>query len=231
MKKVKVLASIVLNVAIFGLVIMSTVFMLTGYRFMGDDLVLSANKVQAFKYFTVDSNLLMGAIAALFAVFEILLLVGKRENLPTWLYIVKHMGTVGVVLTFLTTACFLAPFLVDDYWILFKNSNLFFHAVIPLMSLATWVFLEDTDRVAWRYSFIGMIPMGVYAVFYCATALSHVVDGKVPYEYDWYGFVQGGVGYAAVSLPLMLGATYLIAYLLWLCNRAVARKTNKGAQA
>ena len=137
------------------------------------------------------------------------------------------MGTVGVVLTFITTACFLAPFLVDDYWILFKNSNLFFHAVIPLLSLFVWVFFEETDEIPWKQSFIGIIPMAIYAVFYCAVALSHVENGKVPYEYDWYGFVQGGIAYAAVSLPVMLLATYGIAYLLWLTNRVVAKAGKK----
>ena len=193
----------------------------------GSDLVLTASRVEALKFFTVDSNLLMGAAALLFGILEVLLLLGKIQKLPKWAYIVKHTGTVGVVLTFITTACFLAPFLVDDYWLLFRNSNLFFHAVIPILSMITWVCLENTDEMTWKHSFIGVIPMAIYAVFYCATAFSHVEDGKVPIEYDWYGFVQGGVAFAAVSLPVMLLGTFAIAYLLWLGNRGVYKLDNK----
>ena len=225
--KTKTIISLSVNILIFGLVVMSTVFMMTGYRFMGDDLILTANKIEAFKFFTVDSNILVGVIALLFAVYEILLLSGKIAALPKFLYVLKHTATVGVVLTFLTTACFLAPFLVDDYWILFKNSNLFFHAVIPILSAIVWIFTEDTDKLRFRDTFIGVIPMAIYAVFYCANAFAHVVDGKVPMEYDWYGFVQGGIVYALVALPLMLVATYFISFLLCICNKSVHKLYSK----
>lgn len=228
MKKTKLIISICINLLITALVVMSTVFMMTGYRFMaGSDLILTGDKAQALKFFTVDSNLLMGAIALLFVVFEILLILGKTDKLPKWLYIVKHMGTVGVVLTFITTACFLAPFLVDDYWLLFKNSNLFFHAIIPILSLITWVVLEDVDEIEWKYSFIGMIPMVIYAVFYCIVALTHVENGAVPAEYDWYGFLRGGIAFAGVALPVMLIGTYAIAFLLWLGNKGFYKLYNR----
>lgn len=218
---VKRIISVVLNVGIFGLVVMSTVFMMTGYEFMGHSLSLTASKVEAFKFFTVDSNILMGVIAFVFAIFEILVLCGKKEKIPSVLYTLYLMGAVGVVLTFLTTACFLAPFLVEDYWSLFTNSNLFFHFVVPVMSLLVFVFMEDTDVIKFKGTFIGIIPMVIYAIFYSATAISHSENGVVPYEYDWYGFVQGGLINAFFVLPIMLIAVYLISFLLWFLNRKI----------
>jgi len=226
--KARTISSFIINIAIFGLVIMSTVFMMTGYEFMGEGLKLTATKVEALKFFTVDSNLLMGLIAIIFAVYQILYMTCKIEKIPTAIYVLKLTGTVGVVLTFITTACFLAPFLVDDYFSLFTNSNLFFHFVIPVMSLITFVFLEEMGAIRWRYSFIGMIPMVIYSIFYSITAISHAENGKVPFQYDWYGFVQGGLINMIFVLPVMLGGTYLIAYLLWLGNKGMWKCYNKG---
>lgn len=230
MKK-RLFISAIGNIGIFAMVIAATVIMLTGYRFMGDDIALTSTKVEVLKFFTVDSNLLMGAIAAVLAVLEILFLCGKITQIPAWAYTLKLVGTVGVVLTMLTTVLFLAPFLVEDYWSLFRNANLFFHLVVPLVCLLVYLFGESTTSVRWRYSFWGMVPMGMYAIFYTINALSHIQDGKVPYAYDWYGFVQGGVSNMAFVLPIMLLGTYLICYLLWLGNRAMGKLYAKGQHA
>ena len=55
----KLKMSIFMNVLIFILSLISTICMLVGFKFMGDDIVFAATKIEAFKFFTVDSNILM----------------------------------------------------------------------------------------------------------------------------------------------------------------------------
>lgn len=207
------------------LMVVSVVLMVEGVQFMGEDLALASTKIEALKFFTVDSNILMGVISAVYAVYLILLLAGKIAALPRWLHVLKLTGTVGVALTFLTVVCFLAPFVAPTFWSLFINASLFMHFITPVLAIITFVFFEGTDAIKWRETFWGVLPMGLYAIFYTTNALTHVVDGKVPYQYDWYAFVQGGVWQMAIVLPLMLAFTYLICWVLWLTNRAVYRKT------
>jgi hypothetical protein len=220
-QKTKHIIALALNIAVFALMVASVVIMMLGVQFMGEDLALTSTKIEALKFFTVDSNILMGLIAALYAVFLVLLLAGKISTLPHWLHVLKLVGTVGVSLTFLTVVLFLAPFVAPTFWSLFLNASLFMHFITPVLSIIVFVFFEDTDDIRFKETFWGMVPMSIYAVFYSVNALAHIENGKVPYQYDWYAFVQGGVWQMAIALPMMLALTYLISWLLWLGNRGM----------
>lgn len=222
-QKTKTIVALCLDIAIFVLMTVSVILMMLGVQFMGEELTLTSTKIEALKFFTVDSNILMGVIAAIYAVYLGLLLAGKISALPHWLHVLKMVGTVGVTLTFLTVVLFLAPFVAPTFFSLFLNASLFMHFITPVLSIVVFVFFEDTGDIRLRETLWGMVPMGLYSVFYVVNALTHIVDGKVPYQYDWYAFVQGGLWQIAVSLPLMLGLTYLICWLLWLTNRGMHR--------
>ena len=66
--------SLILNIIIVIMVIGASIMMFTGFRFMPGEIILESNKLGMFKFFTVDSNLFMGIISLLFAIFEIRLL-------------------------------------------------------------------------------------------------------------------------------------------------------------
>ena len=61
--------------------------------------------------------------------------------------------------------------------------------------------------------------MILYSIFYTINVLIHLEAGKPTTIYDWYGFVQGGIGTIAIVLPVMLISTYAISYLLWYFNK------------
>ncbi len=216
-KKIKI--DLVLNLVICGLVIMATIFMMTGFKFMGDDIELTATKVEVFKFFTVDSNILMGIMAIVFAKFEIDLINNKRTEIPRIIYMFKLAATVGVVLTFLVTACFLAVITKTGYFTLFKNSNLFFHFIIPVLSFISFTCFEKTKVLTFKDSFAGLIPMFIYAIYYTINVLSHLENGKVSVKYDWYWFLQGGIGSIIFVIPIMFLVTYAICYTTWKLNR------------
>ena len=217
-KKIKI--SLGINSIIFILTVFATVCMMAGIHFMGAETSsLTARNIAVFRFFTVESNILMGIIALVFAIFEIKVLTKKREHIPSKIYILKLIFTVGVVLTMLTTALFLAPTSKNGYFSLFTNSNLLYHLVIPLLSLITFVFFEKTDKIKFKYTFAGIIPMFLYGIFYSINIFTHIENGKVSPIYDWYGFVQNGVKEVFFVVPVILGATYLISFLLWDFNK------------
>lgn len=212
-----------LDVLIVVMMAFSVAVMMTGFQFMGEDLALTSTKIEALKFFTVDSNILMGVIALIYAIALGLVIDGRLADVPHWIKVLKLVGTVGVSLTFLTVVAFLAPFVAPTYWSLFLNASLFMHFLTPVVSIIAYVFFEGAEDVRFREVFWGMVPMVIYAAFYSTNALMHMVDGRVPYQYDWYAFVQGGVWQMAIVLPLMLLVTFLISWLLWLSNRAFGR--------
>ena len=67
MKKVKI--SFFLNLLIVILVIIGCVCMFAGIKFMPSNAVLTGNKLEMFKYYTVDSNILMGIVSLILLIY------------------------------------------------------------------------------------------------------------------------------------------------------------------
>ena len=216
MNKLKV--SFVLNIIIFILVLIATIFMLTGFKFMGEDLALTATKIEAFKFFTVDSNILMGITALIFAISEYKIINQKEKKISSKLYVLKLISTVGVTLTFIVTTFYLAPFIVDNFFVLFKNSNLFFHLIIPILSLVTFVFFEHAN-IKFKYTFYGLIPVILYGLFYVTNVLIHIENGAVLKKYDWYFFAQGGLLTTIFVFVFLHVLTYIISLSIWFLNK------------
>lgn len=215
-KDIKV--SIALNLITVLMVLFAVLLIVFDINFLGEGILLERSSVfEPLKYFTIQSNILMGIISFIFLIYEILFLKKKIKKVPKYIYTLKHMATVGVVLTFCTTVFYLAPFSKYDFFLFFTNSNLFFHLLVPICSLITYVFFEKNNR---KFSdvIIGLIPMILYAIFYVTNYILHL-DSPNPEKYDWYYFVSGGIISSIISIVVMFSLTFLISYLLMIFSR------------
>ena len=216
-KKYKI--SIILNCIIVLFVIVASIMMFSGYRFMnGDELVLESSKLGMFKFFTVDSNIFMGIISLIFVIYEIKLLNGKINDIPNWLYNLKLMATTGVTLTFFVVLVYLGP-LVSSMRLMFMNSNLFFHLFVPVFSIISFILYEKNNKLKLINTFYGLIPVVLYTLFYLFNVLIHIENGIVSTKYDFYWFVQKGMWTSIIVIPLMLIIAYCISFILWKLNK------------
>ena len=183
--------------------------------------VLSGGKLRALRYFTVDSNILMGLFSLWAAVDQGMVLKGKRREVSTVSYILKLTGTVGVTLTMFVTIFFLGPTIGrrSGFFSLFAKSNFFLHLVNPVLSIVTFLCFEKTSKIAFKHTFTAVIPLVIYAVYYVREVLTHMTDGVIQKGYDWYGFFAFGLRTANIILPLLLLITWLISFALWKLNR------------
>ena len=85
----------IMNLAIVVIEIIAVVWMMCGPR-TG---VLTSSRLSALKFFTVDSNILMGIVAGIVAADLWSVLKGKKEDLAESSYVLALTGTVGVTLT------------------------------------------------------------------------------------------------------------------------------------
>ena len=217
MEKVK--KATILNICLFVLEVAAIVWMTSGITINGSAGVFSAARWRMLKYFTVDSNILMGVAACMAFLDQRKVLKREKEDVSAGVLIFKLAATAGVTLTLLVTVFFLAP--TADYnplW-LFANSNLLLHLINPVLSIIIFVVFEKSNRIGFRHTFTAMIPMLVYAVYYVEEALRHTADGVIAQGYDWYGFFFLGTKSVAIVLPLIIGINYLICLVLWKCNR------------
>ena len=211
--------SFILNLIIFVLVFIATLFMVLNIKFMNvEDFVFLSSKIEVLKYYTVDFNIFMGVMSLIYCIYVIL---GKKMS--KLLYILKLASTIGVVLTFLTVVFYLAPASKKGYFILFTNSNLFYHFIVPVLSFVTYVFFEN-NKLKIKDCLLSIIPTLIYALFYLFNVLVHLNNGIVLYEYDWYGFATGGIVGIIIVFLLMLFITFIIGVLLNMFNKICMKK-------
>lgn len=217
MKKLKV--SFILNIIIFVLVVIATIMMFCGIRFTTNDIALEATKLSMFKYYTVDSNIFAGLGSLTLLIYQYLLMKKKIKKIPNAVYIFKHMGVIGVSLTFITTLLFLGPTIPTGFFSLYTNSNFFFHLVIPIVCFVSFCFFDKFEQKK-SYTLYSLIPTFIYSIFYFGNIIMHITDGLVDIKYDFYGFLNGKFINVIYVLPIMFAITYLISLgLLKLNNK------------
>ena len=207
----------ILNLCLFVLEVFAIGWMMSGLS--GG--VLSARKLATLKYFTVDSNILLGIAALIAAIDQRKVLRGEKSGVSLPTLILKLSGTFGGTLTMLVTIFFLGPTLGRTYgfFSLFEKSNFFLHLVNPVLGIVTFLCFESSSRIAFRHTFTAIIPLVLYAVYYVIVTLSHTVNGVVAKGYDWYGFFFLGVKSAYIVLPVIIVISWLISFALWKLNR------------
>ena len=212
--------SIFMNIMIIVFTIFATFIMFTGIKFMhGYEIILESTKLGVFKFFTVQSNILIAIVSFIFLKNEIDILKGKKKEITTRNYILKLIGTTSVGLTFFTVFAYLGPISKEGIMSMLMNSNLFFHLIIPVMSIMTFVLFEKTNKISFKNTFYGLIPTAMYGFYYLINVLIHMENGKVSPIYDFYWFVQNGVWTAFIVVPIIFIITYLISLSLWKLNR------------
>ena len=216
LKKLRI--SFALNIFIVLFTIIASLMMFLGIRFT-DDIILETSNIEMFKFFTVDSNIFMGIVSLIFLYYENKILKNKSNNIPKKIYLLKLMGTVSVMLTFLVVFLYLGHIAKGGLITMLYNSNLFFHLLTPLLSFITFVFYEKTNCLSLKDTFLGLVPMIMYAIFYIINIIIHVENGKVSPMYDWYWFVQGGIWSVFIVVPLIFLLTYMTSLITWKLNK------------
>lgn len=217
MKRSSLIISFIINILISILVILGTIFMMTGFRFMGNHEVLASTGLSPFRFYTVDSNIFVGIASIILIIYEYLILKGKIKEVPKYVYVIKYIGTVAVSLTFLVTLLYLAPMFGDKFILLYLNSNLFFHLIVPLLSFISFAFFEKI-KLDFKYTFYGVSTMLIYGIYYAINAYVHQINGVVPVEFDWYGFVRGGISSMYIVYVVMFIITYGISFGIYKLN-------------
>ena len=218
--KIKLKISLILNILIVIMTIFAFVVMFTDFKFMpGTETTIASSKVGRFRFFTIDSNLLRGITALVFLIQQIKLLTGNIKEIDTKYYVFNLMSTSSVALTFLVVIGYLGWITPNGLYSMYIDKNLFFHGLIPLVAIINFIFFTNTNKLKFIHTCYGLIPMGIYAIYYATNILVHIENFKVSPEYDWYYFVQGNVLKVLLVLPFIFEVSYVISHALWYLNK------------
>jgi len=183
---------------------------------------------EAFRYFTVDSNIL-AAITSLLVAIDLAFKKGIRRSTLK----LKFIGTVSVTVTFFTVICFLGP--TVGYSEMFEGVNLFLHGICPLISMITFCGFEGSLQLNQKWinskyrrplmftdCFLGMISVICYGALYYYMV---IITEWWP---DFYGFNSGIMdGKWLISIIAMLCMTFLISLCEWSLHIAFPKVLKK----
>lgn len=218
MKKIKI--SYILNIIIVIMTIIGFITMITNFKFMhGQETTIASSPNGRFRFFTIDSNLLIGIVTFIFLLQERKLLKGEITKIKRIFYILKYVGTCAVGLTLGVVVLYLEWLTPYGPLSMYMNTNLFFHGLIPLLSVITFIFFEKSNNLKIKDTIFGMIPTMIYAIYYITNILIHIENKMVSLDYDWYYFVQAGINTFIKMIVIIIGFSYIICLGLWFLNK------------
>ena len=209
------IASFILNILTFLLVLVGVIVMITiGSKALGE------TNITVFKYFTFQSNIFMGAVALVYAVYQLLIILNKRDKLPHVLLVFNHVGVTAVGLTFLIVIFFLAPGYGFDK--MYNNANLFFHALVPIVAMINYMFLEKECSFKFLNTLFSIIPSLLYGIVYFIVVVSLNAYGDI--NIDFYMFGANGPLIGAFNFIAVMSIAYGFGVAIYFINRLVFKK-------
>ena len=179
---------------------------------------------KAFRYFTIDSNVLAALGCLVGLSFNMASIITGEDCLPHWALLLRYAGTVAVTVTLAVTVGFLS--LTYGFGPLFAGVSLFLHGVNPVLFIVTFMFL-DKGLVRFRESWIPVVPVLAYGVVYVVEVV--YIGVAAGGWSDFYAFNVGGMWYVAV---LVIGvATYAFALIERLTHRWEPQAARRRAAA
>ena len=174
--------------------------------------------------FTVESNILLGAIAGVATACGLKSLIDKSD-LPRSLTIWYLVAASSAMLTCLTVLLFLAPMRAasgKNYFEMLMGPMFFFHFFNPILAAITLIFLSGNTKLTIKARLLSLIPPILYSIPYI---LNVTVFKSWP---DFYGITFGGQ-YAFI--PLVFAVFCLVVFgistiLAILHNRTVVKSKN-----
>ena len=186
--------------------------------------LINESRWTTFKYFTIDSNVLMG-IASIISL--VVLIIYKGNKYPVWLSILKITSVTAVFITFLVTFTMLGP--IYGYLTMIQHVSLYMHLLIPVTAVASFVLFEPRQKINFKLTPIFIAPSFVYGIFYMANVYAN--NGFGDLNYDWYGFGRGG---PVISIFVYIGfqiVTYGLSLVMYLVYNKYKGLFNKEKEA
>ena len=205
-EKIRIVIGIIINTMVFGLEVycLSTFIK---YLIRGDEDI-------RFRYFTNISNLTVGLLALVSLVFLLISLFKGKMIYPKVLSVLKLVGITMTTLTFFTVLFVIAP--LTSFKEMYGDVRFITHLVTPVLVVIAYLFFEEKTIFEWRFSFLGIVPVVIYEVFY----VTNVVFLKTwP---DLYKINTRGLWYIFVIVFLL--SSYLLALGLYFLKKITSKK-------
>lgn len=180
-----------------------------GFGWLG---TMGAKGWDTFRFYTNDSNILLGIACLVYGVADLLVLRHPEKKIPKAISLFRLVATASVTITFLTVMAFLAPTI--GWFIAFDPVYfLWVHTLFPILAIVSEIFL-DLDC---RFRIVDNLWSFAATTLYAGIIVPLVSTGVIE---DPYGFtnVTAQPWYMSVLVFVLLpGGSFGVSLLLaWL---------------
>jgi len=186
-----------------------------------------------FFFFTVQSNIFIIAMALIFLINGIVLLITKKSFINQTLLFIKYVATIAITVTFLVFFTMLAPLMGVDYLLSFNNFSL--HAIVPILAIIDFIIFDTDINLTYSNSLLATISPISYVIFVYVGAIFKLQYGdNLYYPYFFLDFEKNGFffekGFGIIPWILILlagicGLGFLYCFIIKLRQKAIAKKT------
>jgi len=195
-------------------------------------------KSRVFLFFTIQSNLWIGALAVLCFILLTIDMALRKPTNRRWLNVLSLILTVSILITGFVFVFVLVPTMDSGAW---SIANILTHVVTPLVALVDFFFSQRKIKFQkWDFLFSNT-PLAYYLVFsICGFFLKWNYGNGNHYPYFFLNFASpiGLFGFS-MDYPFEMGSFYWILVILlfasglslllqWLANKIIKREGNNG---
>ena len=155
MNLLKTITKILIKTALIIIGVLGIVLTALSTAFMGG--------ASVFFFFTVQSNIFIIAMALLFLVNEVVVLITNKSFINQTILHIKYVATVAITVTFLVFFTMLAPLMGVDYLLSFNNFSL--HAIVPILAIVDFFLFDKDIQLTYKSSLLAAIPPICYVAF------------------------------------------------------------------
>jgi len=208
-EKRRTVCALVLNLAV---AVLSAVGTAIGFQKYGTEM---------FAFYTVDSNLFAMLSCLVYAACLVRKLTAGKE-IPAPAAMAKYTAVCCLSVTFLIVVLVLAPMNGPEGFrmMLLSDDMLYHHLFCPILSALSFFLFDRVPFRAGRSARYAMLPTVLYAAVIIVLNLLKVIAGPYPFLMVY----QQPVCMSVLWLILILGGSYLIAWLIARLNRRRIRK-------
>ena len=148
----------------------------------------------------------------------------KTDSFVSAAPMLKFIGMLGILLTFLVFNIMLAGAAGRDPQANWRVGSLVFHVVLPIMYIADWFLFYERKKVKWYYPVASIAFPLVYAIFLLIQAIILKFDSSILipttttpliYPYFYVNLDTQGVGGVLMWIGILSAAFIAVGYLFF----------------
>ena len=183
-----------------------------------------------YTYFTNLSNFLCLGVMIVALVQTV---QKKQDDFVKALPLLKFIGMLGIVLTFLVFNVMLAP--ARDAQLNWRIGSICFHVILPIMYIADWFLFYERKNTTWRYPIASIsFPLG-YAIFLFIHAAILGFNSSILtptgsvliYPYFFVNLETQSVGGVLMWIAILSAAFALMGFIFYGLDRLGKKKIEK----